>query len=121
MKSANAECTLGAACLAGAVFAVGFVSTLAQAQDTAIERGEQVYDYWCAPCHDPGPDHPGTQSLAFRYDGTDIPAVLEDRTDLTPEFVRTLVRQGMLSMAPFRKTEITDEELDALAAYLSGQ
>lgn len=121
MKSANVAFTLGAAGLAGTVFALGFIATLAQAQGNTIERGEQVYDYWCAPCHDPGPGHPGTQSLAFRYDGTEVPAVLEDRTDLTPEFVRTLVRQGMLSMAPFRKTEITDAELDALAAYLSGQ
>ena len=69
MKSANAAFTLGTACLTVVVFALGFVTTLAQAQDNAIERGEQIYDYWCAPCHDPGPGHPGTQSLAFRYVG----------------------------------------------------
>ena len=45
--------------------------------------------------------------------------MLEDRKDLTPELVSTFVREGILSMAPFRKTEVTDAELAALAAYLS--
>ena len=81
-------------------------------------RGQAVYDHWCAPCHAPGPGHPGTQSLEIKYHGS-IPAVLKQRKDLTPEFVKTMVRQGILLMAPFRKTEITDAELDDLAAYLT--
>ena len=91
----------------------------AQAQDSQHARGEAVFDHWCAPCHDPGPGHPGTQGLEIKYRGTDVPAPLEERTDLTPPLVATFVRQGVLSMAPFRKTEITDAELDALAAYLA--
>lgn len=121
MKSANTAFALGIACLAIGMLGFGFVTTLAQAQDDTVERGEQVYDYWCAPCHNPGPGHPGTQSLEVRYSGTEIPAVLMERTDLTPELVKTFVREGVLSMAPFRKTEITDEELDALAAYVTGR
>ena len=81
-------------------------------------RGEAVYNHWCAPCHAPGPGHPGTQSLEIKYHGS-TPAVLKQRKDLTPEFVKTMVRQGILLMAPFRKTEITDAELEDLAAYLS--
>ena len=119
MKTVNAMMgSLGAVNLTGAL-AFGFVTTLAQAQESAVQSGEQVYEYWCAPCHNPGPGHPGTQSLEFRYAGTEIPAVLIERTDLTPELVKTFVRQGVLSMAPFRKTEITDDELDALAAYVT--
>jgi hypothetical protein len=56
-----------------------------------------------------------TPSAAASVSSTTI----EDRTDLTPELVKVFVRQGILSMAPFRKTEITDAELDALAAYLA--
>jgi hypothetical protein len=44
---------------------------------------------------------------------------LEERTDLHPELTRFFVRNGVSIMPPFRKTEITDEELEALAAYLS--
>jgi len=92
----------------------------AEAQTAAEARGQVVYDKWCAPCHAPGPGHPGTQSLEVKYRG-EIPAVLTERDDLTPEFVRLMVRQGILMMAPFRKTEVTDAELDDIAAYLAGE
>ena len=108
---------LGASC-AGALFAAGVYTTLASAQDAA-PNGEAVYNHWCAPCHAAGPGHPGTQGLQIKYRDTNTNPVLVDRTDLTPEVVRTFVRQGVLSMAPFRKTEITDAELDALAAFLA--
>jgi len=98
---------------------LGFAVGAAFAQDSSdLERGKAVYEYWCAPCHAAGPGHPGTQSLQIKYNGT-LPAVLIERTDLTPETIKTFVRQGILMMAPFRKTEITDAELDALAAYLT--
>lgn len=80
--------------------------------------GSGVYEHWCAPCHAPGPGHPGTQSLQVKYGGK-IPAVLLERTDLTPQSVAFFVRHGVLSMPPFRKTEITDAELAALAAYVA--
>ena len=34
-------------------------------------------------------------------------------------YVKTIVRQGILLMPPFRPSEINDSELDALARYLS--
>jgi (+)-pinoresinol hydroxylase len=80
--------------------------------------GKAVYEHWCAPCHAPGPGHPGTQSLQLKYQGK-LPPVLLERTDLTPQVVSVFVRQGVLLMAPFRKTEITDAELAALAAYVT--
>jgi hypothetical protein len=36
-----------------------------------------------------------------------------------PATVSTFVRQGVLLMAPFRKTEITDAELNALSVYVA--
>ncbi|WP_082835851.1 c-type cytochrome [Croceicoccus bisphenolivorans] len=82
--------------------------------------GKQVFDKWCAPCHAPGPRYPGTASLEVKYNG-EIPAALEERDDLTPEVVEYFVRNGVMIMPPFRKTEITDAELAALGAYLSRQ
>ena len=118
MSRAQMKWTLVGACFGGALFAAGIFTTLASAQDAA-PNGEAVYTHWCAPCHAAGPGHPGTQGLQIKYRGTETNPVLVDRTDLTPEVVKVFVRQGVLSMAPFRKTEITDAELDALAAFLS--
>jgi mono/diheme cytochrome c family protein len=56
-------------------------------------------------------------ALQTKYEGK-IPAVLLERTDMTPEFVKTFVRTGVSVMPFFRKTEISDAELDSLAAYL---
>jgi (+)-pinoresinol hydroxylase len=85
---------------------------------TAAASGEAVYEKWCAPCHAAGPGHPGTQSLQMKYAGK-TPAVLLERTDLTAQMVSVFVRQGVLMMAPFRKTEITDAELTALSAFVA--
>lgn len=118
MNAARKMRWMAGAGIGGALLAAGVFATLASAQNAA-PNGEAVYDHWCAPCHAAGPGHPGTQGLQIKYRGTETNPVLVDRTDLTPEVVKTFVRQGILSMAPFRKTEITDAELDALAAFLS--
>lgn len=87
-----------------------------QAQDKA--NGEAVYDLWCAPCHAAGPrKHPGTAALEVLYKG-DKPAVLVERSDLTPELVSFYVRNGVSIMPFFRKTEISDRDLADLAAFL---
>jgi mono/diheme cytochrome c family protein len=88
------------------------------AEKTPAAAGKVVYERWCAPCHAPGPGHPGTQSLQLKYGGK-TPAVILERTDLSPQAVAVFVRQGVLMMAPFRKTEISDAELAALAAYVA--
>ena len=89
-----------------------------QGQEALVARGEEVFQYWCAACHAAGPRHPGTQALEALYKGAK-PAALEERGDLTPELTRAFVRTGVSVMPPFRKTEITDADLDALAAYLA--
>ena len=78
----------------------------------------QVIQYWCATCHGAGPGHPGTDALQAKYHGAK-PAVLEDRTDLDPAAVRFFVRHGVTVMPFFRKTEISDADLDAIGAYLA--
>lgn len=84
--------------------------------DAQIEKGHKVYDKWCFPCHGTGAGKPGTASLAARGQK---PAVLEERTDLTPTVIKGFVRHGVLFMPTFRKTEISDADLDAIAAYLT--
>ena len=84
-------------------------------------QGKAVFDKWCGICH--APANPasggGTETLALLYAGTDIPAELENRTDMSPEFIRETVRWGRLNMPNFRKTEISNNQLDALIAYLT--
>ena len=83
-----------------------------------LQRGKAVFDEWCAGCHAPGPRHPGTQALDALYKGTK-PGALEGRTDLVPKLTEQFVRKGVSVMPPFRKTEISDRDLAALAAYLA--
>jgi mono/diheme cytochrome c family protein len=85
---------------------------------TPVERGRIVFQDRCAICHGTDPDAAGTASLRVKYGGAK-PALLEQRTDLTPETVKYFVRHGSGMMAFLRKTEVSDAELDDLAAYLS--
>ncbi len=95
-------------------------SSFAQAQ-SLVEQGNQVFDKWCIACHGE-PANPidmiGTRRLQERYQGA-LPAKLEDRTNLTPEFIEAIVRGGISLMPFFRKTEISDEDMVALKAYLT--
>jgi mono/diheme cytochrome c family protein len=94
--------------------------TTAAAEDAGApaERGAAVFNNWCSACHSRGPlNAPGTTSLQNKYQGA-LPAALEDRTDLTAEVIELYVRNGIATMPFFRKTEISDADLAALAAYL---
>jgi mono/diheme cytochrome c family protein len=82
--------------------------------------GRAVYEKWCAACHDPGIIHPGTHALMTKYPGGKrASGAITEWTDLPATYVTFMVRHGMSVMAQFRKTEISDAELAALAAYLS--
>ena len=60
----------------------------------------------------------GSYRLQQRYKDTK-PALLEERSDLTPELIRAVVRHGLPIMPPLRKTEVTDADLDAVIAHLT--
>jgi mono/diheme cytochrome c family protein len=83
-----------------------------------IEEGKQLYQYWCWNCHGEGAGKPGTQALAAKYKGS-MTAILDQRTDLTLPLTKFFVRTGVSIMPFFRKTEISDAQLNALAAYLA--
>lgn len=106
--------------LAGAMV---FGASTALAQDSAAARGQETFEILCEPCHGKGPGDdgqdmlPGTSALQIKYNG-ELPPALEDRSDLSYELIRTFLRQGSFSMPPFRPTDITDEEIRDVAAYL---
>lgn len=104
-------------CIAGSASA----QAPAPVDNAQLQRGAAVYEYWCATCHSGGRGNPGTTALAAKYKDRQpaVSAVLAERTDLTPQSIRFFVRQGVSVMAPFRKTEITDADLDAMLAYLN--
>lgn len=90
---------------------------------SSIARGRSVFLTRCAPCHGAGagddgaPHLPGTSALNARYKGS-LPAALEQRKDLTYEVLHHFVRNGSGPMPMFRKTEVSDGDITALAAYL---
>lgn len=108
------------------VFALALISVLAGAAPASpkaskadqVAHGRLVFQQYCAACHGSGIGRPGTEVLQLRYQGA-VPALLADRKDLNAEVVQAVTRNGIGWMPGFRKTEITDRELDALAAYLS--
>ena len=88
------------------------------AQDSTSAGAPAVYEKWCTPCHGGGEGKPGTISAAALYKGAK-PAVLAERTDLTADGIKTAVRKGMFIMPRFRKTEVTDADLQTIVAYLT--
>lgn len=86
--------------------------------------GRQVFERQCAPCHGAGPGDdgsptlPATAMLAEKYRG-ELPAALELRTDLSADVIRLFVRQGSGPMPSFRKSELSDADIDAIAAYIA--
>jgi mono/diheme cytochrome c family protein len=108
---------LAALAVAGAIVgAGGTVHAADKGADTAM-TGATIYEHYCIACHDRGVGHPGTQNLAYLY-GPEK-AALADRDNLTPEYVRVMVRFGRGLMPGFRPSEISDAELKLLADYLA--
>ena len=84
----------------------------------AGSRGDQTFHRYCWECHGDGRDRPGTDALQVKYHD-EVPARLDQRTDLNVDFVIATVRHGISVMPSMRKTEISDTELKAIAAYLT--
>ena len=81
----------------------------------ATHPGAETFRLECAMCH--RGFSTGVIMLERRL-GKDS-AILEQRTDLTADYIRAVVRNGLVNMPPFSKVELTDEELDEIAAFLT--
>jgi mono/diheme cytochrome c family protein len=79
------------------------------------DEGKQAFDAKCAKCH--AQSGTGTFMLSRRH-GSDK-GMLEHRTDLAPELIRHVVRNGIVSMPALTRVEVTDAELDAIVRYLT--
>jgi mono/diheme cytochrome c family protein len=92
--------------------------------DDLVQRGKDVYDHYCSQCHDrntvPGSDMlAGPQALSVKYEGRLSPYI-DEREDLADvEALSGYIRNGAVSMPPFRKTEVSDDEIIAIAAYIA--
>ena len=83
---------------------------LASAQD-----GERMFMRRCGVCHLEG--GMGTMVLARRLPPDQAP--LAARRDINRELVFNAVREGTGSMPRLTRTDVTDAELNAIAAYLA--
>jgi len=114
-----------AACVAVLAAALGGCAPLwtrpaphfAPPAEPARAAGRNTFDKWCADCHSTV-GGPGSMALQRKYRGA-LPAVLEQRSDLRPDYVKLVVRHGVSFMPSFRKTEISDADLALVAAYLA--
>ena len=106
-----------------ALAAVALLAMGAAGSAQDAERGKAKFEHTCAPCHGDGPGDdgramlPGTDALRIKYQGS-LPALIEKRTDLNLDAIRTFVRRGTWSMPPFRPTEVTERDIQDIAAYL---
>ena len=85
--------------------------------EPARSAAGKIFDKWCSDCHSTA-EGPGSLALQRKYRGN-LPAILEQRSDLRPDYVKLVVRHGISFMPSFRKTEISDADLALLAAYLA--
>lgn len=96
-----------------AVLCIAVAATPSLAADAG--SGERLYVEKCAMCHrDNGM---GTGLLSRRYPKGQ--EQLEQRTNLSAAFVTTVVRNGLLNMPPLARAEVSDAELEQIAAYLA--
>lgn len=92
----------GALALAGVSGAMLLAACGMQAQaNTGPRSPEKIYQTTCGYCH-----------------GRNVGPIIKGR-ELPPESVTYMVRNGIGGMPAFRPTEITNEELDALAVWIS--
>lgn len=83
----------------------------------AIERGRQAFTHRCGMCHREGGT--GTFILARRLGPNE--ALIEKRTNLQPDYIRYVVRWGLVNMPRISRVELPDPDLDAVVAYLTSR
>lgn len=93
---------------------VALQAQVAAAAASPLESGKALFVNQCGGCHlERGF---GTRVLSRRVAAGE--AMLEARKDLNALYVTTVVRHGIGSMPQFRKAELSDAKLAAIATYL---
>jgi len=79
------------------------------------QQGKALFDATCNYCHN-------ARGFATERLRTRLPedrSVLTERTDLDPNYIRTIVRNGLASMPAYTPTDLNEEQIRAIAAYLA--
>jgi mono/diheme cytochrome c family protein len=87
---------------------------------TAGRDGAALFSNRCGYCHLIG--GMGTNLLTKQRIAAGRPpetALLVNRTDLQPDYIKSVVRMGKGAMPHQTKVDVTDAELDSIAAYLA--
>lgn len=99
-----------------AALLVPTLDAAAAAPDAAtLARGKAAFTHRCSMCHREGGT--GTFILARRLGASK--SLLEQRTDLDPTYVKTVVRWGLVNMPRISRVELPEPDMDALVAYLT--
>lgn len=77
--------------------------------------GQRVFAHRCGMCHREGGT--GTFVLARRLGAAQ--SLLEQRTDLKPEYIRFVVRWGLNNMPRLSRVEVPEADLNELLVYLT--
>jgi mono/diheme cytochrome c family protein len=86
---------------------------------TPGRNGGALFSHQCGYCHLPG--GMGTNLLVKQQIAAGQPremGLLANRTDLTADYVKAVVRMGKGAMPRQTKVDVSDAELDSIAAYL---
>jgi mono/diheme cytochrome c family protein len=97
--------------LASAVTIAGAAEPLTTQQ----QQGKALYEATCNYCHN-------ARGFATERLRTRLPedrAILVDRSDLDPTYIRTIVRNGLASMPAYTPTDLDEAQIKAIAAYLT--
>ena len=80
----------------------------------ATSSGQALFESRCALCH--RGSGPGVFMLERRVGKEQ--SILEERSNLTAEYLKVVVRNGIGSMPRFSRGELTDAELQELIGHL---
>jgi mono/diheme cytochrome c family protein len=81
--------------------------------------GKALFEHNCGACHLTG--GMGTNLLTKQQMMAGKPpemGLLTNRTDLTADYVKSVVRMGKMAMPPQTRVDISDAELESVASYL---
>jgi len=97
-------------------FLGSLTAAVSAAEWTSLEKTSPaaLYEEKCGMCHRAG--GMGTGILARRLPAAQ--ALLENRTDLQPAYIETVVRAGVGIMFPLSRAEVSDAQLQVLNDYL---
>jgi len=85
--------------------------------DATLERGRAAFTHRCGMCHREGGT--GTFILARRLGKGE--SLLEQRTNLQADYIRHVVRWGLVNMPRMSRVELPEADLDAVVAYLTAR